>query len=1032
MCVDNIPRVGNVSEVSKGVWNNDGFGKYETSKQTVDLTQKIGAIGPKCFIDSAPSTPASVETSLCPKNCIDLCLWNVNGLTQDKLHDHILGKYFSQFDIIILLETWSDGEGNYELYDYKYFDFKREYRHAKAKRASGGIGVYIRFDVCHAVEIFRNSGDTVVWLKFKKEYLQISVDLYLGAVYFSPENSTCTIQDPFSVLQNDITQLPNHSMGIICGDFNARTNVNPDYEWRNSEGSDGDLVNFLPADILYGEKNTTTFLQENGILHRHSMDKSKPNDYGIQLLDLCKSANLMILNGRVGSDKGVGDYTRTDTTGNSVVDYVITTIDAYPLINKFKIHSKLPESDHRPIEFALKCNSDTSKSGGNIHEEERGAMCEWVDQYKYIWNYQDLSTLDYILNDEMSKHFHAKFIDEIISCSNPNKVARSFEEYLAQACQRVFKMQRVKPHRPKGPLWFDSDCKRARYDAVQAGARGGQESLDKCKNYRSLKQRKKRLFQQSCIDKIEHIYNSNRSDMWATISSFAPKTQPLNIPSGVAFLDHYKKLAQPDKLIDFDYEHESFVKASLRAYDTTISHNRSDDGKNDILNTNFSPEEIQEAVGKLKVNKSVGTDCIPAEFIKACNGSFIQNICYVLNYCIELRQFPDTWAEGLRTSVYKTGDKLNPDNYRGITVLPIFEKIFEIVVQQRLEFINEAFDRTDKYNGGFLKGSRTSDNIYILQSLIERQINLGQSLIVCFVDFSKAFDLINRDILFYKIIKSGLHGRVIDTLRDLYSKTAFRIKHNGSLSPPVLQTVGVNQGGNASPSIFREYMSDLRDYLDECTGVCLSDITISDTILLNLLWADDLIMVSTTPSGAQKQLNGLELFSRKNQTTVNNLKTKVMIFGRQLDVNLTYKGNIIEQVGHYKYLGNTIRSIQRYGDIFANNYEYLCDKARKATFGLLSRLRHVGPLPPQTMIYLFESCVQPILTYGSDVWGANKAGRDAVDKILLYFLRLVLHVKPSTSNVITLGECGKIPPGVFCETNCILFFLRLRSLSDRQ
>ena len=365
-------------------------------------------------------------------------------------------------------------------------------------------------------------------------------------------------------------------------------------------------------------------------------------------------------------------------------------------------------------------------------------------------------------------------------------------------------------------------------------------------------------------------------------------------------------------------------------------------------------------------------------------------------------------------------------------MLPIFEKIFGIVVQQRLEFINEVFDRTDKYNGGFLKGSRTSDNIYILQSLIERQINLGQSLIVCFVDFSKAFDLINRDILFYKIIKSGLYGRVIDTLRDLYSKTAFRIKHNGSLSPPVLQTVGVNQGGNASPSIFREYMSDLRDYLDECTGVCLSDITISDTILLNLLWADDLIMVSTTPSGAQKQLNGLELFSRKKQTTVNNLKTKVMIFGRQLDVNLTYKGNIIEQVGHYKYLGNTIRSIQRYGDIFVNNYEYLCDKARKATFGLLSRLRHVGPLPPQTMIYLFESCVQPILTYRSDVWGANKAGRDAVDKILLWFLRLVLQVKPSTSNVITLGECGKIPPGVFCETNCILFSWDYASCRNRQ
>ena len=107
-------------------------------------------------------------------------------------------------------------------------------------------------------------------------------------------------------------------------------------------------------------------------------------------------------------------------------------------------------------------------------------------------------------------------------------------------------------------------------------------------------------------------------------------------------------------------------------------------------------------------------------------------------------------------------------------------------------------------------------------------------------------------MLFYEIIKSGLHGTVIDTLRDLYRKTAFRIKYNGKLSPPILQTVCVNH-----------IYSDLRDYLDEYTGAFLSDITISDTILLDLLWADDLIKVTTILSGAQKQLNGLVLFSRK-------------------------------------------------------------------------------------------------------------------------------------------------------------------------
>ena len=93
----------------------------------------------------------------------------------------------------------------------------------------------------------------------------------------------------------------------------------------------------------------------------------------------------------------------------------------------------------------------------------------------------------------------------------------------------------------------------------------------------------------------------------------------------------------------------------------------------------------------------------------------------------------------------------------------MFEKLFEILVQKRIEFIDEAFDNNDRYNGGFKKGSRTSDNIFIILGLVQRQLSLGLFLILILVDFSKAFDRINRAILFYKIKKSGLRGRVIDT-----------------------------------------------------------------------------------------------------------------------------------------------------------------------------------------------------------------------------------------------------------------------------
>ena len=150
---------------------------------------------------------------------------------------------------------------------------------------------------------------------------------------------------------------------------------------------------------------------------------------------------------------------------------------------------------------------------------------------------------------------------------------------------------------------------------------------------------------------------------------------------------------------------------------------------------------------------------------------------------------------------------------------------------------------------------------------------LGQPLYICFVDFSKAFDLVNRDILFYKIMKGGWKGNVIDTLRNLYSKTKFRVKHCGFLSKAFENNIGVNQGGIASGLLFRKFMADLCNYLHTEFGVLLGDL-----IILHLLWADDLILISNSPVGLQKQLNGLEKFCSENHTIVNSMKTKCMAY----------------------------------------------------------------------------------------------------------------------------------------------------------
>ena len=377
----------------------------------------------------------------------------------------------------------------------------------------------------------------------------------------------------------------------------------------------------------------------------------------------------------------------------------------------------------------------------------------------------------------------------------------------------------------------------------------------------------------------------------------------------------------------------------------------------------------------------------------------------------------------MRNPIFKTGLKIETCNYRGITVLPIFEKIFEIAAQKRLECVSEAFRKNDRYNGGFLRGSRTTDNLYILNGLIERQLSTGQSLIVCHVDFTQAFDRVNRNILFYKIKKSGLTGRVIDTLQNLYTKTRFGVKCNGEISDIVRENLGVNQDGNASTILFRRYLSDIKEYLDEYTGICTSN-----EIILHMLWADDLYMVSSRPDHTQRQLDGLSKFCATNQMIANEAKTKCMTFGKEKHVSLKLNGKPLEQVQYYKCLGNIVSGTKTVmGDVFRENYGYLCDKARQSAFAMLNKVKNLS-LPPRCIFHMYQSLIQPILLYGSDVCGMNITAQKSLDKVFHWFLKVIFHVKQSTSNVMLVGEVGMFPPSMLCHRNTLLYFVRLNNL----
>ena len=111
-------------------------------------------------------------------------------------------------------------------------------------------------------------------------------------------------------------------------------------------------------------------------------------------------------------------------------------------------------------------------------------------------------------------------------------------------------------------------------------------------------------------------------------------------------------------------------------------------------------------------------------------------------------------------------------------------------------------------------------------------------------------------------------------MRSLYRKTYFRVKCHGQLSSSILDELGVNQGGNASGLLFRKYLADLGDYLKKEVGIC-----IDNEILAHILFADDLVLISETAEGLQRQLDGLHKFCSDNLMIVNEIKKNILTQG---------------------------------------------------------------------------------------------------------------------------------------------------------
>jgi hypothetical protein len=166
----------------------------------------------------------------------------------------------------------------------------------------------------------------------------------------------------------------------------------------------------------------------------------------------------------------------------------------------------------------------------------------------------------------------------------------------------------------------------------------------------------------------------------------------------------------------------------------------------------------------------------------------------------------------------------------------------------------------------------------------------------------KAFDWVDRDLLFYKLLQNNIDGRMYYAIKALYSNPVARIRLNNAYTDWFDTSSGVKQGDTLSPTLFGIYINDLVAEVNRHNlGIKLGNIKVSI-----LLFADDIVLIAENEEKLQKMLDIVHKWCSKWRLAVHKDKTKVMHFRKVRQARSWYVfkyGNIdLEVVNKYKYL----------------------------------------------------------------------------------------------------------------------------------
>ena len=390
----------------------------------------------------------------------------------------------------------------------------------------------------------------------------------------------------------------------------------------------------------------------------------------------------------------------------------------------------------------------------------------------------------------------------------------------------------------------------------------------------------------------------------------------------------------------------------------------------------FTIEEAESAIKLLKNNKACGWDKIAAETLKAGGLKMREFLLKIINVAWSECKTPQDWSRGLITPVHKKGDKLNPANYRAITLLSIPGKVLCRMILNRIQMTID--DHLAEEQCGFRSSRGTTDAIFVVRQILEKAKERRVPVHWNFVDFKAAFDTIWREALWKCLRSIGVDKALVDLIECIYKQSTCSVMVNGKISDWFDVLIGVRQGCLLSPGLFNLFLEFVMEDVKKLEG----GLKMGNMNINNIRYADDTTLLELVFDKLQVSTDTLEKACRKWGMKINASKCRIMTEDQR---DITLNDTSIDKVDSFVFLGSVVPSVE-------NDVKRRISLAAWSFGRLKGNIWSNQDIPRSLKIRIYKSLILPIALYGAETWTLRKVDQDRLAVFEMRCLRTILGV----------------------------------------